>query len=176
MSFPLGWWQTHDWGHGPTEPSCNGQLCSRGRLWLCKCIYVKVSGMLVHQKNDSHHNLANDFISCCVSFLNSSPPSVHLASQPPCWPPVAGGVVGSTGEQLLRREEPQPRLDLCPVCEGPVGALSAHLLAAGAPAQTLPHRPGIRLALHFYTATAAAATGWPQVQEHTLIILYLLGT
>ncbi len=72
---------------------------------------------------------------------------------------MAGGVDGSPGEQFLRCEEPQPCLDLCPVCEGPVGALSAHLLAAGALAQTLPHRPGIRLALRFHTATAATATG-----------------
>lgn len=97
--------------------------------------------------------------------------SVHLATQPPCWPPVAGGVVGSTGEQFLRREEPQPCLDLCSVCEGSVGAMSAHLLAPGAPAQTLPHRSGIRLALCFHTATAATTTGWPQVHEHTLITL-----
>lgn len=84
---------------------------------------------------------------------------------------MAGGVDGSTGEQFLRREEPQPRVDLRPVCEGPVGAVSSHLLAAGEPAQTLPHRPGIRLALCFHAASTAAASCGPQVLEHTLFYL-----
>lgn len=121
-----------------------------------------------HQINYLNHNLSNVHLLmlCIILKFLASPLPVHLASQPPCWPPVAGGVDGSTGEQFLWREEPQPCLDLCPVCEGPVGALFAHLLATGAPAQTLPHRPGIRLALRFHTATAATATGWPQVQQH----------
>lgn len=71
---------------------------------------------------------------------------------------MAGGVDGSTGEQFVRCEEPQPCVDLCPVREGPMGAVFAHLLATGAPAKTLPHRPGIRLALRFYAAAAATAT------------------
>ena len=101
-----------------------------------------------------------------IYFALELPPSVNAASQPPCWPPVAGGVDSSTSEQFLRCKEPQPRVDLCPVYERPVGALSAHLLAPGAPTQALPHRPGIRLALRFHTTAAAATTGWPQVQEH----------
>lgn len=99
-------------------------------------------------------------LSPCIIF--SSPllrsPSVHAASQPPRRPPVAGGVDGPAGQQLLRRQEPQSRLDLRPVLKGPLGALSAHLLAAGASAQTLPHRPGIRLALRLHAAPAAAAS------------------
>ena len=87
---------------------------------------------------------------------------------------MAGGVDGSAGEQLLRREESESRLDLCSVSQGPLGALSAHLLAAGAPSQTLPHRPGVRLALRLHTATAAAASGRPQVRGHKLIIFYIL--
>lgn len=40
MSSPAGRRQTHDRGHGPAEPSRNGQLCSRGCLWLSKCVCV----------------------------------------------------------------------------------------------------------------------------------------
>ena len=112
---------------------------------------------------------------CFSLFLSKSPPShalVHVAPQPSCWPPVAGWVDSSVGEQFIRREEPQPRLDLRPVCEGPMGALSAHLLATGAPSQALLHCSRICLALCFHTATAAAATSWPQVQEHTFDIDY----
>lgn len=98
----------------------------------------------------------------CVAMCPAPP--VHLAPQPPCGPPVAGGVDGSPGQQLVRREEPQPRVDLCPVREGPMGALPPHLPATGEPAQALSHRPELRLALRLHAAAAAAATGRPQVQ------------
>lgn len=83
---------------------------------------------------------------------------------------MAGGVDSSPREQFLWCEKLQPCLDFCPVYEGPVGALSPYLPAAGAPAQTLPHCLRIRLALRFHTTTAAAAAGWPKVQEHTLTL------
>lgn len=78
---------------------------------------------------------------------------------------MVGGLDRSAGEQFLRREESQPRLDFCSVCEGPVGALPAHLLATGAPPQTLSHCSGLRLAVRLHTATAAAATRRPQVRK-----------
>lgn len=100
----------------------------------------------------------------------SSP--VHLTPQPPRGPPVAGGVDGSPGQQLVRREEPKPRVDLCPVRKGPVGALPAHLPTAGEPAQALSHRPELRLALRLHTAAAAAATGRPKVHQLTLLTFF----
>lgn len=95
--------------------------------------------------------------------------AVHLAPQPPRGPPVAGGVDSSPGQQLVRREEPQPRVDLCPVRKGPMGALPPHLPAAGKPSQALSHRPELRLALCLHSAAAAAATGRPQVKQLTLL-------
>lgn len=97
---------------------------------------------------------------------------VHLAPQPPRGPPVVGGVDSSPGQQLVRREEPQPRVDLCPVREGPMGALPPHLPAAGEPAQALSNRPELRLALRLHTAAAAAATRRPQVQQLTLFLSF----
>lgn len=107
-----------------------------------------------------------------VFLLNSTPfsTSVHAAPQPPRRPPVVGGVDRPAGEQLVRREEPEPRLDLRAVREGPLGAVSAHLPAPGAPTQTLLHRSGLRLALRLHTATAAAAPGGPQVQKKNYIL------
>lgn len=72
---------------------------------------------------------------------------------------MACRVVGSAGEQFVRREESQLRLDLRTMCEGPVGSLPAHLPATGAPAQTLLHRIGICMALRFHTPAAAFASG-----------------
>lgn len=63
-------------------------------------------------------------------------------------------------------------MDLCPVREGPMGALPAHLPTAGEPAETLSHRPELRLALCLHTAAAAAATGRPKVQQLPLLMSF----
>jgi len=72
--IPPGWWQTHDRGHGPAEPSCNGQLWSCGCLWLGTRVYVEhVSVTLVRQISYSYQRL------CIIPKCLLSPPF-----SPPC--------------------------------------------------------------------------------------------
>lgn len=76
MSFPPGRWQTHDRGHGPAEPSCNGQLCSCGCLWLSKCIGDKVYHLVLYSTAQYVRSVIYN------TTLNSSPPSLSQSTLP----------------------------------------------------------------------------------------------
>lgn len=95
-------------------------------------------------------------------------PAGHLTADAQRGPAVAGGVERSAGQQPLRREEPFPRLDFRAVCQRPLGALPLQLPATGEPAQALPHRPELRLALRLYPAAVGDASGGPKVRVPTL--------
>ena len=92
-------------------------------------------------------------------------PAGHLTLDPQRGPAVAGGVERCPGQQPLRREEPFPRLDFRPICQGPLGALPLQLPPAGEPAQALPHRPQLRLALRLHAAAVRDAPGGPEVRD-----------
>lgn len=97
------------------------------------------------------------------------PPLFHAGLLPACRPPrgpaVAGGVEHAAGQQPLRHPQPVARVDLRPVGEGPVGAVPAQLPAAGQPAQALPHRPQLRLAVRLRSHADANAAGRSQVSR-----------
>lgn len=91
-------------------------------------------------------------------------PAGDPALDPQRGPAVAGGVERCPGQQPLRREEPFPRLDFRPVCQGPLGALPLQLPPAREPAQALPHCPQLRLALRLHAAAVRDAPGGPEVR------------
>lgn len=91
-------------------------------------------------------------------------PAGDPALDPQCGPAVAGGVECCPGQQPLRREEPFPRLDFRPVCQGSLGALPLQLPPAREPAQALPHCPQLCLALRLHTAAVCDAPGGPEVR------------
>lgn len=91
-------------------------------------------------------------------------PAGNPTLDPQRGPAVAGGVERCPGQQPLRREEPFPRLDFRPVCQGPLGALPLQLPPAGEPAQALPHRPQLRLALRLHAAAVRDAPRGPEVR------------
>lgn len=82
---------------------------------------------------------------------------------------MAGGVERAPGQQPLRHPEPLARVDLCPVGEGPVGAVPAQPPAAGQPAQALPHRPQLRLAVRLRSHADAHAAGGSQVSRSAAV-------
>lgn len=68
-----------------------------------------------------------------------------------------------------------------PVCEGPLGAVFLQPPPKGQPAQTLPHRAQLRLALCLHSTADAHAPGGPKVgflrlriefRQHFHFILY----
>lgn len=54
-------------------------------------------------------------------------------------------------------------MDLCPVCERPLGAVCVQPPSTGQPAQTLPHGSQLCLALRFHSNADAHAPGRPKV-------------
>lgn len=54
-------------------------------------------------------------------------------------------------------------MDLCPVCEGPLGAVYIQPPPTGQPAQALPHSSQLRLALRLHSNADAHAPGRPEV-------------
>lgn len=89
-----------------------------------------------------HGPAAQHRVIACFLHLQATLPLTHSG------PAVAGGVECCPGQQPLRREEPFPRLDFRPVCQGSLGALPLQLPpAAREPAQALPHCPQLCLAL-----------------------------
>jgi len=64
-------------------------------------------------------------------------------------------------------------VDLCPVCEGPLGALCVQPPPTGQLAQTLPHSTQLRLALRLHSNADAHAPSGPKVSvlQHFYFIL-----
>lgn len=60
-------------------------------------------------------------------------------------------------------------MDLCPVGEGPLGAVCVQPPPTGQPAQALPHSSQLCLALRLHTNADAHALGGPKVSvfEHS---------
>lgn len=76
---------------------------------------------------------------------------------------MAGGVERAARQQPLRHQEPFTRVDLCPVCEGPMGAVHIQPPPTGQPAQALPDSSQLRLALRLCSDADAHATGRSKV-------------
>lgn len=99
----------------------------------------------------------------------TSDPAVHLAvpgdpaGRPRRGPPVARGVERAARQQSLRHPEPVACVDLCPVGEGPLGAVSLQPPTSGQPAQALSHGPQLRLAVRLHPHADAHACGRPEV-------------
>ena len=102
-----------------------------------------------------------DLWPCCATCLFAGRP----ASWPPRRPPVAGGVERAARQQSLRHQEPLARVDLRPVCEGPLGAVCVQPPPTGQPAQTLPDGSQLRLALRLHPDADAHAPGRPEVSD-----------
>lgn len=77
---------------------------------------------------------------------------------------MAGRVERPAGQQPLRHPQPVARVDLGAVGERPVGAVHVQPAATGLPAQALPRRPRLRVALRLRSAADAHAVGRPQVR------------
>lgn len=78
---------------------------------------------------------------------------------------MAGGVERAARQQSLRHQEPLARVDLRPVCEGPLGAVCVQPPPTGQPAQTLPDGSQLRLALRLHPDADAHAPGGPEVSD-----------
>lgn len=92
-------------------------------------------------------------------------PAGHLTTDPQRRSSVVGGVECSPGQQPLRCEESVPCLDICSVCQRPLGPLPVQFPAAGELAQALPHGPQLCLALCLHSAPVSHASGGPQVRD-----------
>ncbi len=100
----------------------------------------------------------------------------HPASWPPHGPSVARGVERLACQQSLWYQEPLTRLDLCPVCEGPLGALHIQPPPTGPPAKALPHCSQLRLALRLHSDADAHAARRPKVSPLALLLFSIFCT
>lgn len=116
-----------------------------------------------YEKRDGRHVavwmsssvMASDPWPCCPTCFFAGGP----ASWPPRGPSVARGVERTARKQSLWHKKPVTRVDLCPVGEGPMGAVCIQPPPTGQPAQTLPHSSQLRLALRLYSNADAHAPG-----------------
>lgn len=140
--------QTHDRCHGPAQPCDAGKLCQRCHLWHGRFEFI----VLFHR-----------ILQYCDPWLHAGCAGFP-AGWPPCGSPVARGVERAACQQPIWHQECLTRVDLCTVCERPLGAVSVQPPPTGQPAQTLLHSSQLCLALRLHSNADAPAPGRPKVR------------